>query len=89
MFRVAGGGRGVGRGFAAPSAAECTMNRAPTLVRPAANEMQLGQHAVLPLPKYSGRVADASLPRCRLGRHAVPTLPGGFGLLRMAGWLHS
>ena len=27
------------------------MNRAPTLVRPAANERQLGQHAVLPLPQ--------------------------------------
>ena len=27
------------------------MNRAPTLVRPAANERHLGQHAVLPLPQ--------------------------------------
>ena len=26
------------------------MNRAPTCVRPAANGIQLGQHAVLPLP---------------------------------------
>jgi hypothetical protein len=32
------GGQRVGRGFAAPSAKECTMNRAPTLVRPAAND---------------------------------------------------
>jgi hypothetical protein len=32
------GGWRVGRGFAAPSAEECTMNRAPTSVRPAAND---------------------------------------------------
>ena len=32
------GGRGLGRGYAAPSKAECTMNRAPTMVRPAANK---------------------------------------------------
>ena len=38
------------------------MNRAPTWVRPAANGYRLGQHAVLPLPRDSGRVADASLP---------------------------
>jgi hypothetical protein len=35
------GGWGVGRGFAAPSALEYTINRAPTLVRPAAPPLGL------------------------------------------------
>ena len=65
------------------------MNRAPTLVRPAANERQrpakdgqpyprqrqLGQHVVLTLPRDSGRVADAPLPEAEATRAARGAVP--------------
>ena len=62
------------------------MNRAPTMVHPAANEMKLGQNVVLPLPNkadarmsrpWSGADASPTRPylKRQLGRDAVPTLP--------------
>ena len=82
-----------GRGVASPRppAQECTINRAPTIVRPAANKCTPANHPVSGFPLSSKRPATRHLklastfaprtargavpPSIQLCRDAVPTLP--------------